>query len=134
MSYCRVEAETNAYYTRIDRLERMFGKFRLDNLGEVVDEYMTKPKMDDVHNELLGRLYDVTLKTPTAETPYNSDYSFLGAAVSLACYVYYGEDEQVVIDALEDFGDAVQHSVPFRKLVRAELERRFDLELPYLDD
>jgi len=132
MTYCRVESETNAPYSRQDQLDSRFRDYKMDNIADVRERFLSS-EFTSVFESLTDHLWRIT-KVDGKDTCTHSERMLLAEALYVACAVHYGEPADIVDDAKACFEGALENHPIIRELTNDEIERMFDIDLPYLDD
>lgn len=131
MTYCRVESETNAYHTRQDQLDSRFRDYKMDNIADVRERFLSS-EFTAVFESLIDHLWRIT-KVDGKATCTDSERMLLAEAIYVACAAHYAQPDDIVDDAKACFEDALEKHPVIRELTNDEIERMFDIDLPYLD-
>jgi len=127
---CRVEAETNAHYSKMDATDRKFGEFRADRLDDtraaILDAENHYERISEV---LIERAYQVIKNVP----PSDGDLRMVIEAINLACAVHYKASRDEVADARQSFVHALEGCEAIDEWVEDEIDHQFDNRHP-LDD
>lgn len=118
----RVEQQTYEYYQRLDKAEREFEWFADSIFDDVTNEFMdNEERMTQVSEALIDDAHEKIGNAPLW------DKQVIYAAINLACAVHYHGYNKEMMDAKESFEEALLKSSTINKLVKDEIELRWDL-------